>query len=348
MVRYSSHLSKDTSSPSRRAFTLVELLVVIAIIGVLVALLLPAVQKARSSARRLQCANKMRQIALAVINYQSAFQAFPPAVTSGGHNKLSMYTFILPYLEESSVYDQIDLNEDWDANSKTEAFYNRVNLSSALSCPESPVVRNRYHGGNVADTIDADSETTAKGDPNAGFCDYVPVHSVNPNSTAGTGTFHGIAISKLSTLGTIRNTANSSRGVYSSSNTSWWGILREANSVSDARIMPEHVTDGLSNTILLAETGGRPQGYVMKNKTTQQISSSKWFHSNLSISVNAHCAGQVINCTNSSEIYSFHQGGAYMAHADGSVHFRVDKLDPEVFVSLYTMAGGEQINTEDL
>src|SRR4051812_10571613 len=92
----------------RPAFTLVELLVVIAIIGVLVALLLPAVQAARESARRSSCTNNLRQLALAMHNYENSRKAFPPSIcwngsTAKGGN-WSPYGRILPYLEENNIY----------------------------------------------------------------------------------------------------------------------------------------------------------------------------------------------------------------------------------------------------
>ncbi|NOY40456.1 MAG: DUF1559 domain-containing protein [Planctomycetes bacterium] len=88
-------------------FTLVELLVVIAIIGVLVALLLPAVQAARDAARRVQCSNKLKQLGLALQNYESAHKLFPPGSIGGGQHGL--FSLILPYLEEGAIYGQIDL-----------------------------------------------------------------------------------------------------------------------------------------------------------------------------------------------------------------------------------------------
>jgi prepilin-type N-terminal cleavage/methylation domain-containing protein/prepilin-type processing-associated H-X9-DG protein len=108
----------------RRAFTLVELLVVIAIIGVLVALLLPAIQAAREAARRSQCTNNIRQFSLGCLNYESANKALPAGASTrvNGDNDIhhSWAAYILPYLEASSMFDQIDFNQaawqPWVAN----------------------------------------------------------------------------------------------------------------------------------------------------------------------------------------------------------------------------------------
>ena len=101
----------------RDAFTLVELLVVIAIIGMLIALLLPAVQAAREAARRMQCSNHLKQIGLAVHNFHDTMNGLPPA-TVGGNNptyaelpaeegRASFWIFILPFMEQTAMYDQI-------------------------------------------------------------------------------------------------------------------------------------------------------------------------------------------------------------------------------------------------
>jgi prepilin-type N-terminal cleavage/methylation domain-containing protein/prepilin-type processing-associated H-X9-DG protein len=107
----------------RNGFTLVELLVVIAIIGILVALLLPAVQAAREAARRNQCVNNLKNIALALLNYEDANGSLPPGtpffdncprsgtLTSINNHRISGFVLILPQLEESSLYDQYQLDK---------------------------------------------------------------------------------------------------------------------------------------------------------------------------------------------------------------------------------------------
>jgi len=110
----------------RRAFTLVELLVVIAIIGVLIALLLPAVQMAREAARRSSCQNNMKQLALAVHAYADGNGQFPPsfcivpgAVLTGNNGSWSIHGRILPYLEQATARDRVRLDVAWDAQLNT-------------------------------------------------------------------------------------------------------------------------------------------------------------------------------------------------------------------------------------
>ena len=98
---------------STRGFTLVELLVVIAIIGVLVGLLLPAVQAAREAARRMQCSNSLKQLSLAVHNYESAFKVFPPRKggTRVNSYRRSGFISLLPFIEQTAMYQQIEAGD---------------------------------------------------------------------------------------------------------------------------------------------------------------------------------------------------------------------------------------------
>ncbi len=106
-----------STSAARRGFTLVELLVVIAIIGVLVALLLPAVQSAREAARRMQCANNLKQIGIGVHNHHDVTGYLPPTHTGGtsGNHKYGTWTIhLLPFIEQQTLYQQFDLSVQFD------------------------------------------------------------------------------------------------------------------------------------------------------------------------------------------------------------------------------------------
>jgi len=137
-------------------FTLVELLVVIAIIGVLVALLLPAVQAAREAARRTQCINNIRQIGLAMMNYESSKKTLPRGSTrTEGYTRNSWVTLVLPYIEEIALYDQIDLSESLTNVNADPDKYNFHHITfETFKCPsEEPVeLVNDWYGarGNYA------------------------------------------------------------------------------------------------------------------------------------------------------------------------------------------------------
>jgi prepilin-type processing-associated H-X9-DG protein len=105
--------------------------------GVLVALLLPAIQAAREAARRAQCANNLKQIALAMHNYHDTYKAFPPAYTvdEDGNRLHSWRTIILPFMEQSALYDQIRLDEPWD--SAHNAQFSET-IISQYKCPSNP------------------------------------------------------------------------------------------------------------------------------------------------------------------------------------------------------------------
>jgi prepilin-type N-terminal cleavage/methylation domain-containing protein len=98
--------------PSRRGFTLIEVLVVIAIIGLIVALLLPAVQAAREAARRMQCANNLKQIGLALHGYHDAVGSLPWGQGPFGWNDWGALALVLPHMEQGDLFNGINFSQD--------------------------------------------------------------------------------------------------------------------------------------------------------------------------------------------------------------------------------------------
>ncbi len=144
-------MRRNCTLDARRGFTLVELLVVIAIIGVLVALLLPAVQSAREAARRTSCENTLKQIGLAALNHESAKHTLPSSSRPTGSTtapRIAAFTSLLPYLEEVRLYDKYDFTLNWSANTGT----NGTNLSVTsvvlpqLLCPSDGADQTRLDG----------------------------------------------------------------------------------------------------------------------------------------------------------------------------------------------------------
>ena len=134
----SARASKSTRSVS--GFTLVELLVVIAIIGILIGMLLPAVQSVREAARRISCGNNLKQMALGTLNYESAFQRFPASwAPTNSNDGWSVQAQILPYCEQANLESNIDFDKSYNDQDPINLGGQLVRLASArvpmLLCP---------------------------------------------------------------------------------------------------------------------------------------------------------------------------------------------------------------------
>jgi len=116
----------------RGGFTLIELLVVIAIIAVLIALLLPAVQAAREAARRMQCTNNLKQLALASMNYESAIGCYPPNSIGLSGGDMGFFIRTLPFFEQSALYNAY--NQSWNAEAAVNITLAGVSLNT-MWCP---------------------------------------------------------------------------------------------------------------------------------------------------------------------------------------------------------------------
>jgi len=297
---------------TRRGFTLVELLVVIAIIGILIALLLPAVQAAREAARRLQCANHLKQLGLALHNYHTAHQTLPPGgVTSNG---LSYVVMLLPYLEQKSLYDQFnfDAGQWWivpngsssESNGKIEHSLNKLPM---IQCPSSNEERSNLT--NYGERIP----------PNENGVDPFTTH------------YYGIA----GPLGTNPTTGDE----YKSEGATTFGVqATEGVLYKDSRVRFEHIKDGTSNTFALGEIswhGYRAYRTWIRGSTLngEAMGSCK----NVRSPINAGLTYSFNDGTFGSQ----HPGGTQFALCDGSVTFVSESVDHAILLSTASRNGGE-------
>lgn len=306
---------------ARQAFTLVELLVVIAIIGILVALLLPAVQAARTAARRTQCISQMKQLALSTLNYETTFNELPPCYTSGAIDKNhSIVAFLLPFMEETALADQYDFSENWDDRADPRG--------------------NR--GGSADDANKTYNYDVGQIRIEMLVCPLTPEHSIdNPSDYSIAQKWQTNSASAMRILQQRREL---------NTRTNWYSLLgsRYSNGILKKNKL-RHVTDGMSRTIMWFEDAGRPLQYYKRSQTGDGASGaswpdpSAWFdigHSPSASLIQQYgaCSNLIQNCFNNNEIFSFHINAANYAFGDGSVRELSDSLDVDVFASLFTYA----------
>jgi prepilin-type N-terminal cleavage/methylation domain-containing protein/prepilin-type processing-associated H-X9-DG protein len=306
----------------RRGFTLVELLVVIAIIGVLVALLLPAVQSAREAARRMQCTNNLKQLGLAIHNHHDVFGIFPAArdnfLNNAGVAVLhSWVPRILPFIEQQALYERYNFQTNWDDAATNDAPGGPIKTHiNGFLCPSAPGKNQRMQAQN------------------RGCFDYpATTERLYPNPYLNAAQASAVQIADPYYIGVL-------------------GHNKITNGVNDpCRRKFSNITDGTSNTFLLAECAGRNQFWFMGQRQAGTKSNGPWAQPNSRIqiggcdpnNINAANGPRAVNCINDKEIYAFHPSGANVCMADGSVRFVSVSLDINVAYALLTRERGEQI-----
>lgn len=347
------------------AFTLVELLVVIAIIGILVAMLLPAIQAARESARRSTCINCLRQVGIAALNYESAHKRLPPGYLATNtnyidpitkeepplngqkrpHQMTGVFTYLLPYLEASTLADefteQLDIGVD-----KFDVAYNEFDSNpawataqshlSVLLCPSVPSeppqvgymdkVYSRYVAGNFR--MFSDGWTTAAGD--MGLTHYLGITGVwgwmNPSLNFNMGYGQQNVNKELIGVFSVRSKTHLGKVIDGTSHTMMFG---EA--------------PGTIGTGIPAADGGTVSGMAYGHM---------WAGWGTLPAAHGMDVGRENNYTGKGELYdtmwlyygSTHPSVAQFCFVDGSVHSVGKDVDLVTFESLSTMAGGETIS----
>jgi prepilin-type N-terminal cleavage/methylation domain-containing protein len=326
--------------PTRRrgAFTLIELLVVIAIIGVLAALLLPAVQGAREAARRSQCANNMKQIGLAIQNYQSSHNVYPPAkIYSGSCAKANgggptgqvlnttLFTLILNQMEQGVMWNaynfsQASASSAWNGNNTQLVGSPLVNTTvtlaqvSSYTCPSDPF-------GNSLIVDVAVTDTTK----------YARQHARASNYLASSASYSDLDCAASATPN------RKLQGAF----------------YTDVSILVRDLRDGASNTMFVGESTqehaatnsgpswaggafGTVHGVVMPNGAANY----KNYLPNAKV---ANPLGKML--PGDSVFSSHHPGGINAVFGDGSVHFLKDGINPQIWYSLQTVKGGEIVSS---
>jgi prepilin-type N-terminal cleavage/methylation domain-containing protein/prepilin-type processing-associated H-X9-DG protein len=320
--------------PRRPAFTLIELLVVIAIIAILIGLLLPAVQKVREAANRMQCTNHLKQLGLACHNFHDTNGLTPPTrCASGGFPELGVpagayqgwAVWLLPFIEQDNVGKIYNTKLHFGHLNNQPAIQTQVKI---FYCPSTPQK-------NRKDSFSAQGFTIV----DAACTDYSVMRDIEPSLWQ--------QFPNDVDAGYVSGSNNVGPFSYNSGST-----YRVFNFAS--------VTDGLSNTLFYSEDAGRPAQYGSKRQRLT-IGSGRWPGGTWADSENEFglhgCRSPVdgedkrpgtkpMNCTNNGEPYSFHTGGCNFGMCDGSVRFIRESISIRTMARLVTANGGEVIGND--
>lgn len=302
----------------RRAFTLIELLIVMAIIGLLIGLIIPAVQRTRDLANRTTCANNLKQIGLAMHDYNNSHNALPPLFTSSPqHNVLA---YLLPHIDQGEIGRRYNFSVNWFAN---DIALLRQKITT-YQCPSSP-------SGDTPATFNGPPALTG-----LAVADYAAISYVN-NANGSTSAYGNGYMAPQLYDGETRT-----------------GLLTGITATSPKASTLSMVKDGVSQTFAFVEDAGRPNVYVAGGRMiTGNTSGAAWADRDSDFALDGYSADGTtqggpcgMNCSNRNEIYAFHMGGSNAVFADGSVRFINQSVSIKTLAALVTRGAREKITEE--